>query len=346
MMRNRMRNRYTDNKIFRGRRRFLKAGAGIAVSLVLSAVVTCMPIASHVAYAGEGDVFGQIDPFTGKLITTEEEETGTVEEVTEKTWISESCYYDPGRGMYGYYAGLSDVYASVANGMIVRERVNIQIPGDMDAILYNYAYPSVFTGGEVTEPGEYTLEVTSDGVTRQLFSFTITPLYTNSILNYNMPEGFRILSAERDGKIINRSRSFVDMSEEGEYDITYECARTGAEYTLHLVVDTTAPTLEILGIDEFGKARGPVDITGKSEQDTLYIERDGEAQNMILTSTLTQSGKYVVKVTDPAGNSRSYPFTIMIYLDRNGIIFALLLVLVIIALGAFIYYKRNNLKVR
>ena len=136
------------------------------------------------------------------------------------------------------------------------------------------------------------------------------------------------------------------MSEEGEYRIDYDLSSAGLMYSLVLTVDVTPPTLTLVGTDEQGRARGPVTLTGKGEDDTLSVTKDGEPVSMILTYTFTQSGKYVATVTDPAGNVTEYPFTIMIYLDRNGWIFGALLIAVIAAVVGYVLYKRKHLKVR
>lgn len=211
------------------------------------------------------DTLGELDPFTGELIQTEEElQTDTVQAVSGKVWITNNMYYDTEKKLYGYYAGDEDVYATVADGMIVRGKVSIQIPDHLTAVLYLDGYSAAFTGGELETPGSYTLEITDNGQTKQLFSYTIVNGITNQVLNYNMPDGFRIINATRDGEEISWTRNFVDMATEGRYRISYECSKMAVSYTLDLTVDTTPPTLVIEGLDENGKARGPVAITGKA----------------------------------------------------------------------------------
>ena len=287
--------------------------------------------------------FGKVDSFTG-----EREDESESSEAAEETiiWLTDNGYYDKNQKLYGFTTSEGDVYATVPDGMVTDDNVTVYIPDGMESVIYWDGLSAEFIGGTLSSPGGYTVEVTVEGEQIQLFSFFITGTYTNSVLNYTVPSGFRILSATRDGEVIDFTRYYVDMSLEGKYMISYDCPTADLAYSLNVTVDTTPPTLTLIGVDEDGKARGPVTLTDKGENDTLYITRDGEALSMILTYTFTQSGRYEVTVTDPAGNYTVYPFTIMIYLDRNGWIFGAILVAVIASVVAYIIYSRKHLKVR
>ena len=57
------------------------------------------------------------------------------------------------------------------------------------------------------------------------------------------------------------------------------------------------------------------------------------------------SGNYALEVTDAAGNSATYQFTILVYFDSNSLIFFSLVVLSIAAVAVYIVIKRKNLKI-
>ena len=291
------------------------------------------------------ETFGRLDTFTGERIS-EDQSDGQTTQISEKIWITDNMFYEPENKAYGYYAGEDIVYANVADGMIVKGKVSVKMPETVQAKLYWEGRSMNFTGGNISRLGSYTVEVTVDATTIQLFSFTIVNSETNQVLNYNMPEGFRITKAMLDGVEIDYTRKFVDMSKEGHYIISYECSKSEVPYTLDVTVDTTPPTVVIEGVDEDGKARGPVAITQKLEKDTMVITRNGEEYKTLLGSVLTQSGRYVVTITDPAGNSTEYRFTIMIYLDKNAWIFSALFLTVVIAVTALFFYFKKNLRVR
>ena len=121
---------------------------------------------------------------------------------------------------------------------------------------------------------------------------------------------------------------------------------TDREYALNLIVDLTPPTLTFEGLGENNKARGPVNIVKDDPEASVSITRDGKEMDLVLSYVLTQSGRYVVRATDPAGNFTEYQFIIMIYLNRYGVILLILIVLIVIAVVAYVYYTRTHLKTR
>ena len=291
------------------------------------------------------DYYGQLDSFTGERIVGDDGNLG-MQTASNSIWLSDTMYYDLEKRMFAYPAGTSTIYASVADGMIVRDRVTISQPDGLPVSVYLNGEEIEYGGGELSERGSYAVQAMDGEQMKQLFTFTIVGARTGQILNYSMPEGFRITAATRNGDTINWSRKFVDMSQEGDYRVDYECPLTQISYSLNVTIDTTPPALVMVGVDEEGKARGPVTITGKEEYDTISITRDGEPFKLIMTHTLTQSGRYVVTAVDEAGNISTYPFTIMIYLDRNGWIFLLLFIAVIFGIIAYVHYHRTHLKIR
>ncbi len=293
------------------------------------------------------ETFGQLDSFTGEL-TDKRDGSGNSSEKSNDTitWITDNMYYDAEKKAYVYTIGEEKVYATVADGMVVKDKVSIKIPDTVSGKLYWQGYSVDFPGGNISQKGNFSVEATYDGVTKQLFSFTIIGNETNQILNYTMPEGFRITKATLDGTEIQYTRKFVDMAKEGHYVIGYECSKTGVSYMLDTIVDTTPPTVVLEGVDDDGKARGPVAVTQKVDKDDLTITRNGEEYKTMLSQVLTQNGRYVVTVTDAAGNSTEYRFVIMVYLDKNAKIFGLLfLLVVVVVIGVFVYYKKH-LRVR
>ena len=297
------------------------------------------------AESSSDEVFGRVDTFTGEKISEEQSE-GQTSQISQNVWITDNMFYDPEKKAYGYYVGEEIVYANVADGMIVRDKVTVTVPDGVAVAFYRNGEEIEYPTGGISDRGNYTVRMTTGEQARSLFSFTIVGSSTGQILNYSMPDGLRITNVTRDGETVNWSRKFVDMSQEGYYVVEYECPQTQISYTLNVTIDTTPPQLVLEGVDENGKARGPVTIAGKGEYDTVSITKDGEEYKMILSHTLTQSGRYVVTAVDEAGNISTYPFTIMIYLDRNGWIFLLLFLAVILGAVAYVYYHRTHLKIR
>lgn len=301
---------------------------------------------AQAAEVSDGEVFGRLDTFTGEKISEDPQGGSSSAKITESVWITDNMFYDPEKKAFGYYAGEDIVYANVADGMIVKGKVSIKIPDTVTAKLYWEGHAMDFPGGNISHLGSYTVEVTDNTTTTRLFSFMIVDSRTNQVLNFNVPEGFRITRATLEGEEIDFTRKFVDMSKEGHYVIAYECSKAGVSSILDVTVDVTPPTVVLEGVDEDGKARGPVAITHVVSEDTLLITRNGDEYKNMFSNVLTQSGRYVVTVTDPAGNSTQYRFTIMIYLDKNAWIFSGLFLLVVIVVVSLFVYFRKNLRVR
>ena len=317
---------------------------------LITAAVLCLIMTAALLVQKTGreafadDYYGRLDPFTGERVN--EDGTDAGDEDQTMIWLSDRMYYDLERRMYGFPMDRGVVYSNVADGMITRENVTLSIPDGMGTVILQDGAAIEYTGQELRNNGNYVVQIQENGQTATVLTFTITGARNGRILNYSMPDGFRIVSASKDGEIIGYSRKFVDMSVEGSYTVSYECPLTQMSYTLYLTVDTTPPVLTLEGVGEDGKARGPVTISGKGEYDTLNITKDGEPYSMIMSYTLTQSGRYVVTVSDEAGNVNTYQFTIMIYLDRNGWIFTAIFVLLIIGIVVYVHYHRTHLKVR
>jgi hypothetical protein len=108
---------------------------------------------------------------------------------------------------------------------------------------------------------------------------------------------------------------------------------------------STPPALVFEGVEEDGKARGPVTITGYEDGDVVTVLKDG-ASTYYYGDRLTESGYYTVTAVDDADNVSTYEFTIMIYVDSKGWVFFLILVLVIAAVAAYIIIQRKHLRIR
>ena len=114
---------------------------------------------------------------------------------------------------------------------------------------------------------------------------------------------------------------------------------------MNVTIDVTPPELELIGVGEDMKAKGPVTISGKQKEDTLQIIKDGEYYTTF-SDVLTKSGRYTVTVTDQADNSAVYQFTIMLYLDSNAVILIILTLLIVVFVAVYIYYERTHLRTR
>ena len=315
----------------------------IALLMCGAILALVAPWSGLIAKADNEEV--RLDPFTG--LPVDENPLSYDDANQSRKQISGNMYYDYNYGCFVYLVGngLYEITSNVADGMIVNEAVVISAPAEILLIVYQDGNEIPFDGSEIRSTGEYTVMASVDGNVKTVMSFTIVGAATGKIVGFTIPDGFYIKSATCEGQNVPMTSSYISMSEEGQYSIQYACEKTDLNYFLNVRIDHTPPQVTLEGVKEDGKARGPVTITGLEESDRIAVYKDGEMLKAV-SNKLTQSGRYEVTVTDNAENSATYNFTIMIYLDINGVVFFLVIALVIGAVVAYILIQRKHLKVR
>ena len=164
--------------------------------------------------------------------------------------------------------------------------------------------------------------------------------------SYQIPTGFNVTSVTLDGEDTKqKNASVVDLSEDGDYIVTYRCQAIGIDYELKITTDHVPPKITLQGVKD-GGARGPVTIKGVKDGETMEVKRDGEKVNMLGDNVVKNTGAYEVRVTDQAGNVTKKKFIIHMYLNYQSVIFFLLGIVVLIAAGVYMFISRKKLRVR
>lgn len=315
------------------------------ICLILVFAVSASFAVYERAYA-EGEVDfdynGEIDAYTG---TPLEKDDG--EEVVEQTvTLSDGVIYDRESEMYRYPVGEGFFHCSVYTGMVVTGGVALSVDEGVDVIIYKDGKKGSKVPDEVTEQGAYVVTTGGESGGSPLMNFRIVETPTGKLERYDLPSGFALSQVTIDGEKVGSSGKSVEMMRDGEYEISYFCKGTGAEYVLSLTVDHTPPGVKFEGVDKENEARGPVKISGLSDTDFVTITRDGEETELNFRSSLTESGKYHVVVTDEAGNSVEKDFRILIYLNVQAWIFFGVLLLVAAGVFAALWITRKRIRVR
>lgn len=297
-------------------------------------------------------VSAEVDPYySGPVDTTTGEPPSAEAAAAEAAYvrINGTTAYDGQKRTFVYDVGRGniEIHANVADGMIVNGPVSVSIDEGMDLLItQNGKMIDSPNPTNLTAPGSYTVGVAGADLTSNLFSFTIVGEQSNLAGGYVMPEGFYILEATFNEEEAFYERNYISMEEEGSYTVEYICPDTGLRYNLATTIDRTPPQLTLQGsIDEEGRYHSEVKLGGLQNGDSVYITRDGEAIANPDDWVLTDPGMYQVQVFDPAGNSVSAQFTILVYLNFNSLLFFALLILVIVAVLVYIYIKRKKLKI-
>lgn len=309
----------------------------------LLSLLIALPISVSTVGGVDMGYEGEVDIYSGDPVEGEEyQEQQTIS-------LADGGIYDRESHMFVYTVsgGTSTVTSSVADGMITTSAVSIDLSGAGDARLYlNGEEVDDALYSNITDIGMYSLVVSGNDVSNQLLSFTIVPEVTGMIDSYKLPLGFDLQEVAVDGEIKTIDDvSKVDMTEDGEYLITYRCNLTGIDYGLDVVIDHTPPTLTLEGLKD-GRAGGPVTIKDPGEDDKYSITLNGEKLKYPSDGELTQPGYYVVTVTDTAGNTVTESFEIGFYLNSQGLWFGILFLLVIVTAIGYMIWSRKKLRVR
>lgn len=277
-----------------------------------------------------------IDNFTGQPESDVTIQTG------DNVKISEDCTYNYKTGLFTYAigsAGGRTITGNVADGMITNKAVSLnleEVPGIM--IHCNGQKVENIDTGRITQAGNYVLLLNS----QRIMEFTIVGEYSN-INGFVCPNGFYINEVYVDGVAAAFKSTQVKMTTDGEYEVRYTCSSSNITYSFKTIIDHQSPTLVLEGVEEDGKARGPVVISGVEKDARVELTRDGE--EVKYTKTLTESGIYSLTVYDAAGNYSTYEFIIMIYFNVNSITFILIILLILAGLMAYIVISGKRLRV-
>ena len=311
--------------------------------MLLSKLIS-LPLALTLAVSAPGEIdidySGEIDISTGQAVDIEDSDAART--VT----VSEGVSYDTGSRMFRFSIPENGdhVYASVSDKMITAQPVSLKIDPGVTVQVYNDGEAmDDLDISYITQPGNYSVtQLTNGEIENQIFSFMIVPKVTGAVSSYKLPAGFTLKEIAFNGETKPLSGTdTVDMTKDGDYTVTYSCKATGIDYGLKLTVDHTPPSVTVKGLKD-GKARSAVTVSGFERSDDVAVKHNGEELDLPEDGVLKMPGRYEVTVTDVAGNSVTETFTIRMYLNAQGVWFALLLFAVIAAAAVYMYLSRKK----
>ena len=318
-----------------------KLNIRLIAALLAALLVLC---AAGAAFAVDIDYSGDIDGESFEPADTGSDDTRTV--------LTSSLYFDWTTHLFVVPVedSLTEVKSNVADGMVVNEAVNIDSGGDSSVAVFKDGVEQANITN-LREPGEYVVSVRKGSTTMRLFDFIIVGDSTNSLQRFICPDSFYIESVTKDGfDAAIADRYVVDMEEEGTYEIAYECGATDIIYRFKTTIDRTPPSLEFTGkIDQQQRVHSALTFSGVEEGDTIILLRDGTEVSPVKQQDgsykIFDSGNYVLKVFDAAGNEKDYSFQIMVYLNASSWMFILLTLAVIAGVAIYIRIKKKHLKI-
>lgn len=258
--------------------------------------------------------------------------------------------YDLSQRAYVNFVGSSSYYSSIPNGGVVPEgqSVSVSLPSGMTGTLYRNG--TVVTDaelGNITESGSYYLEVRGSGSgVSASFSFQIVGALTNSLTAISLPSGFAFDYINLNNEALTPEyANYVDLLEDGAYEISWSCPEINRSYRVSFTLDTTAPTLALPEVTN-GQAHSPVTVEDLEPGCYIVVERDGETGTITSpSSVIREAGTYTLTVYDQAGNSTQYFFVIHVYLNLSAVVAIGLVLAGLIALWAYSHYIRKHPRV-
>ena len=284
----------------------------------------------------------EVDAQSGQIVGTK---TGDDEDLVGYVRLSPNCAYDMNSATY-VYTGMgttgAEFTSNVYSGMYVNDLVKLNSDATAQLRVYLNGEELEYNGeGEFMEPGSY---IVRDKGNTMIFGFTILNDVTNAVNAYELPPVFFVDTATFNGDALSQFSNSVDMTQDGDYFVSYYCYDTGVNYRLYVTIDHTAPVLEINGVNEDGFARNAVQLLNIESNSTVDITKDGSEYKF--DTVLSDTGDYEIVYTDEAGNSSIYNFTIRPYLDLNAWMVLLIVILLLIGTAAFMIYSRTHMRVR
>ena len=132
--------------------------------------------------------------------------------------------------------------------------------------------------------------------------------HTNTEVEFSW-EDDAIVTVTKDGEKIEY-KSGRKLTEDGEYTIVFE-NHDGHKTTYTFTIDTKAPEIAVDGAKAEGATNTNVSVNYDEDGLTAIIEKDGTEVNDYASGTvISEDGKYIVTVTDKAGNETKTSFEI------------------------------------
>lgn len=258
--------------------------------------------------------------------------------------------YDRGAGKFINYVGKDMAfffYSNVPNGIITNDPVNIDLTEGNDWTLYKDGEPMEAASLRGIEgQGAYVLSVQDRTGGQSNFTFCIVHSVTNQLNTFDVPPGFHLTDVTLDGKGITiNSLNRQNLVQDGKYTASFACDEIGSSYTTTVTVDRTPPSLALANVKD-GTATGEVSLEDVSPEDKLEVTLNGKPYQVSFMRKLTEHGDYKVTVTDPAGNSVSYVFTIRVYLTISSVMVFVLAGLLCAALIVYGIGVRRHVRIR
>ena len=223
--------------------------------------------------------------------------------------------------------------------ILAYEPLTIEIQKDGQKI--DYAFEEF-----VSEDGFYEFVLTDELGNKSYFEFTILNHPINR-LEHKLDAEYSVLEIIKNDKIqeLNIQNNTLYLIDEATYKITIQDDESKT-YEFTIIIDTTAPTIVLVGVENNGYTKGEVSTRTPSENPIIITATlNDEKLEYTLGDKLESVGNYKLIVSDLAGNITEYEFTILPSLNAatialfGGMLAVVVLIIILLVKNKVGYYK-------
>lgn len=215
---------------------------------------------------------------------------------------------------------INTVDGFVSNDDIVikaNEELTISLSKDGETFAYEF-------GASLTEEGNYIAHISDSYGNTAEVSFRVLKTTVLNDFAHDFT-GVNIVSSTCNGEACE-----LNFAADGKYEIT---ATDGEkEYTFAVTLDRVAPEIVLNGAENGGETKSEVVVESISEETDITVYFNGEKIEYRVGASVSELGEYRVVVTDAAGNTREYTFTIVYGLNGGAVALIVIFVLLIVGI--------------
>jgi len=204
-----------------------------------------------------------------------------------------------------------DYDINVYRGGISNVGVRIVAYEYLKIVMYKDGNPFEYSFEQVlNDEGEYSYTLIDELGNRTSSFFNIITKKKQN-LNHILQEDIKVLEVKKDDE--NYEYQILEnklyLYDEGHYVVNIKDEKTDKIYSFEITLDTTPPTLELVGVENGGSTKNVVVMKNVSEKPyTIYVTVDGALFEYKIGDKIEKCGRFIVVLTDEAGNSTTYTF--------------------------------------
>lgn len=240
---------------------------------------------------------------------------------------------------------INTFYDGISNGgvrVIAKEELTIEMFKDGEVI--NYSFEQI-----LNEDGMYHFYLTDELGNQEGFKFRILNTPLNRIEN-KLHESVEITEIKMNGQAqqLHIQNNTLYLIDEGQYNISIKEKSTNKIYSFNLEIDTTPPTIQLVGVVNGEQTKNDVSTKNPSETPIFIQAKNNDLEfEYKIGQVIKNVGTYEIIVMDQAGNYSVYTFTKTYSFNASTLaLFGGMLALVVILIVFLVktkstYYKGN-----